>query len=196
MKPPSGVLCETSPFTSENAPYCAVWRTVAASAFDPSDPKPVPHRPRLAESPLFRRSRETLIDNNLKRRPAPDGVTPIKGLFGDNSRKPHRARGRGRLGLSTNHPTPFDFPCRPCPEASSSLLLRRDNAPVVPSPYFAEIGTIVVTGFACVGLFSSPPEASAPCDELDTTAIVIRSFVLSGVFLGEPVLRASAEKNS
>ena len=30
---------------------------------------------------------------------------------------------------------------------------------------------MVVTGFACVGLFSSPPEASASCAELDTTAI-------------------------
>ena len=39
------------------------------------------------------------------------------------------------------------------------------------SAYFAEIGTTVVTGFVCVGLFSSPPEASAPCDELLTTAI-------------------------
>ena len=62
--------------------------------------------------------------------------------------------------------------------------------------YLAEIGTTVVTGFVCTGAFSSPPEASAPCDELDTTAIVIRSFVLSGVFLGEPVLRAAAEENS
>ena len=39
------------------------------------------------------------------------------------------------------------------------------------SAYFAEIGMTVVTGFVCVGLFSSPPEASAPCDELLTTAI-------------------------
>ena len=38
------------------------------------------------------------------------------------------------------------------------------------SASFAEIGMTVVTGFVCVGLFSSPPEASAPCDELDTTA--------------------------
>ena len=53
----------------------------------------------------------------------------------------------------------------------SPVPLRRDNAPLVHSAYFAEIGTTVVTGFACVGLFSSPPEASAPCDELDTTAI-------------------------
>ena len=39
------------------------------------------------------------------------------------------------------------------------------------SLYLSDTGTTVVTGFVCVGLFSSPPEASAPCDELLTTAI-------------------------
>ena len=51
------------------------------------------------------------------------------------------------------------------PKAGASAVQRAG------SPYLAEIGTSVVTGFVCVGLFSSPPEASAPCDELLTTAI-------------------------
>ena len=58
------------------------------------------------------------------------------------------------------------FTTRPVCRSRSGAFSRR-----FPSPYFAEIGTIVVTGFVCVGLFSSPPVASAPCDELLTTAI-------------------------
>ena len=54
---------------------------------------------------------------------------------------------------------------------SSGASVARLQMAELRSDYFAEIGMTVVTGFVCVGLFSSPPEASAPCDELLTTAM-------------------------